>query len=177
MSLDDNPETIIRYFEGDLSACTDRTLIYTPIVDHAPLQRWPGKRLTMYTGEGIYDELRKTCPKADLFVSGSVTHPCVDLAARMGARKIILFGVDFGFPGEQIHANPDAPVAFYSDAAKAGTTTIDGHGNTISTLVSFNQYRLGLEKFIRRHPEIDFVNMSRNGALIRGTRFVDEATT
>ena len=173
LSLDDNPKTIVRFFQGDISSCINSTLVYAPIVDHAPLRLWPGRRVTMYTQESIYEEIRNIHPKGELFVAGSVIHPAVDLAVRSGARRIILFGADFGFPAHQMHANDQAPVDFYANASKAGVTTTNGCGKTISTLASFNGYRLGLEEYIAEHPELEFLCTSRHGAVIRGTSYLD----
>lgn len=175
ISVDDNRRTVMPYFAGDLAACADRTLVYAPVVHNDILTRWPGRRLATYTWEPIYDELRRTHPRAELFVAGSVTHRAVDLAAKMGAARIHLCGADFGFPNGQIHANRSGPVDFYAKAARAGTTTLDGHGEPIATMSSFNGYRLSLERFIEHHPQIDFVNMSRDGARIQGARYLDEA--
>ncbi len=176
VSVDDNEEWIVKYFSGDLAACKNSTLVYAPVVPHAALLLWPGRRLTMYTSEARYDKLRQQIPKGKLFLSGSVSHAAVDLAVKMGARQVRLFGADFGFPGDQIHANPDGPVEFYDNAARAGATVKNGHGQMIRTLPSFNGYRLDLEQYIAHIPDITFINMSRNGACIRGTVYPDEGS-
>ena len=176
LSLDDNRETILRYFSADLSPCANTALIYTPIVHHDVLTRWPGPRLTMYTCETVYDAVRRDIPKQELYVAGSVSHSAVDLAVKLGAMRILLFGADFGFPGGKIHANEDAPTDFYANAAKAGITTTDGYGRTIPTLASFNGYRIGLERYIAQHSKIQFINMSREGAKIHAARYTDGAT-
>lgn len=172
VSVDENRDTILKYFARDLSRCKNSLLVYAPLVHHDVLRLWPGRRLTTYTFEAIYDELRTDHPKSELFVAGSVSHPTVDLAVKMGAKRIVLFGADFGFPNGKIHANEDAPIDFYANAAKAGAMTRNGHGEMIGSLASFNGYRLGLEDYIARHPQIDFLNMSRDGAFIRGARYV-----
>jgi hypothetical protein len=169
ISIDDNPKTIIKYFEGDLSACKKSTLVYSPIVDHQAIARWPGKRLVMYTDEEIYDELREDQPRASLFVGGSVIHPATDLVVRMGSKRILLFGADFGFPDGDVHANAKAPITFYTNAAKARVTVRNGVGYTIPTTDSFNGYRLSLERLIAANPTITFENASNTGALIAGT--------
>ncbi|MCB1772777.1 MAG: motility associated factor glycosyltransferase family protein [Gammaproteobacteria bacterium] len=174
LSLDDNPETIIEYFRGNLAHCSEGVLVYTPIVDPAALRLWPGQRKTMYTEEPVYDAIRSEYPKGQLYVAGSVTHPAVDLAVRLGAARVMLFGTDFGFPDRQIHANADAPLAFYEAGAKAGTTTMNGHGQTIGSLSSFQGYRMGLERYIRDHRDVTFVNMSRDGARIEGAVYADQ---
>jgi hypothetical protein len=174
VSIDDHRENILRYFDADLGRCTDSTLVYTPIVHHDALVRWPGRRLAMYCHEAIYDDLRDEFPRSDLFVAGSVAHPAIDLAVKMGSTRIYLFGADFGFPDGEIHANSAAPIDFYSDAAKAGVTVMNGRGEPIPTLASFNGYRAGMEDYITRHPDTQFINTSRDGAYIQGASYVDE---
>lgn len=174
VSVDDNRETILRYFQIDLDACRDAVLVYTPLVHNDILQLWPGRRLTTYTFESIYEDIKEHCPKGELFVAGSVSHPAVDLAGKMGATTIYLFGADFGFPNGKIHANTEAPADFYATASQAGASTTNGHGKVIPTLTSFNGYRLGLEHYIAQHPGIRFINTSRAGANIHGTRYLEE---
>lgn len=176
VSVDDKRATILRYFSGDLSRCAESVLVYTPVVHHDVLQRWPGRRLAAYTFESIYDRLRDGHPRGELHVAGSVAHPAVDLALKTGATEIRLFGADFGFPQGRLHANADAPVDFYANAAAGGTHAADGHGRRIATLPSFNGYRLGLERLIARHPGVDFINMSRAGARIHGARYPDQGS-
>lgn len=173
--VDEYLHTVLPYFAGDLSACRNSILVYAPLVHHEVLTLWPGRRLAAYTFESIYDDLRASVPKAKLHVAGSVAHPAVDVAIRMGVRRIILFGADFGFPGGLVHANSKAPVAAYREAAKAGATTKDGHGRQIPTLHSFNSQRLGLEEMIAYHKAVTFINASRDGARIEGTQHLEDA--
>ena len=173
VSVDDNRSTVMPYFAGDLSACAVSSLVYAPVVHRDVLRLWPGRRLATYTWEPLYDELRSAHPRAELFVAGSVTHRAVDLAVKMGAARIHLFGADFGFPHGLIHANRDAPVDSYANAAKAGVAALNGRGEPIPTMANFNGYRVSLENYIARCPQVDFVNMSRDGARIAGARYLD----
>ncbi|MCB1786271.1 MAG: DUF115 domain-containing protein [Gammaproteobacteria bacterium] len=173
LSVDDNRDTVLPYFAADLSICRNSTLVYAPVVHHDILSAWPGRRLATYTWEPLYAELRETHPRGELFIAGSVAHRAVDLACRMGAARVRLFGADFGFPSGQIHANTDGPLEFYANAAKAGATALNGHGEPIATMNNFNGYRVGLEQYIAAHPEVDFINMSRDGARIQGARYPD----
>ncbi len=174
VSVDDNRETILRYFQIDLEPCRDARLVYTPLVHNDILKLWPGRRLTSYTFESIYHDVKARFPKGELFVAGSVSHPAVDLAAKIGAQTIYLFGADFGFPGGKIHANTEAPADFYAAASQAGASAMDGHGKRIPTMTSFNGYRLGLEHYIGRNSAIRFINASRDGAHIQGTTYLED---
>jgi hypothetical protein len=175
VTVDDNYATVLPYFATDLSRCRKTTLVYAPVVHRDILRLWPGARLATFTDEPIYDPLRTEHPRAKLFSAGSVTHRAVDLAVKMGATRVVLFGADFGFPNGLIHANEHGPTDTYAIAAKSGAMAINGRGDTIATMSKFNGQRVSLEDYIAHHAHVDFVNTSRDGARIKGTRYHDEA--
>lgn len=161
---------IYPYFDTDLSAFKQRPLVYFPIVHPDVLARWPGPRLTAYANHTIYNEISKRQPKARLFASGTVTHAATDLAVQMGAEHIVYAGADFGFPNDRTHVEGSAHVA--QAQSNSGSAWVhNGHGQRIQTLPNLRAYLRDLEAYIARHPNIDFYNASRDGALIHGTRF------
>lgn len=48
---------------------------------------------------------------------------------------------------------------------------LNGHGNRVPTSLAMRGFLRDLETFIERHPEVQFVNGSREGALIRGADY------
>jgi hypothetical protein len=148
-------------------------LVYLPMSDPAVLRAWKGKRYGGYTTSPIYDTLRQQHPRAELHVGGSVIHPAVDLAVKMGATRITLFGADFAFPMNKTHAGwNDGDLGPTVDQARHWVR--DGHGERVRTQLNFRGYLCVLERFIARHPEVSFFNSSRAGAMIAGTRFNQE---
>lgn len=148
-------------------------LVYTPMVPNATLNSWPGPRLTAYSISPMYQDLRETQPKGVLHQGGSVLHPAVDLAVKMGCSDIILLGCDFAFPGGQTHTG-------WQDGALGPTAhqtfgwTLDGHGHRVVTNPNFTTYQIELERYIAKHPQIRFWNTSRDGAAILGSRYHPE---
>lgn len=148
-------------------------LVYMPMLDPLVLQAWQGARYAAYSTSPIYQSLREQLPKGELYVGGSVIHPAADLAVKMGAAQITLFGADFAFPGDKTHAGwNDGDLGPQLGAAKHWV--LDGHGQRIKTQLNFRSYLCELERFIAGHPQVRFYNSSRAGATIVGTTFHPE---
>ena len=145
-------------------------LVYLPRLDHDLLTAWRGPRYVGYSSSPMYADIRKSLPKAELFVGGSVIHPAIDLAVKMGASTITLFGADFAFPGDKTHTGwQDGELG--PKAHLARHWVYDGRGDKVRTQLNFRGYLIELERYIARHPEVQFFNTSRDGALIAGTQF------
>lgn len=148
-------------------------LVYLPMSDPSVLKAWKGKRYGGYSASPIYANLREQHPRAQLHVGGSVIHPAVDLAVKMGAAGITLFGADFAFPMNKTHAGwNDGELGPSVNQARHWVR--DGHGQRVSTQLNFRGYLCVLERFIAAHPQVEFLNSSRSGALIAGTGFNPE---
>ena len=151
----------------------DICLVYMPMLDPLVLQGWQGTRYAAYSASPIYQSLREQLPRGELYVGGSVIHPAADLAVKMGAMQITLFGADFAFPGDKTHAGwNDGDLGPKLGAAKHWVQ--DGHGQRIKTQLNFRSYLCELERFIAGHPQVRFYNSSRAGAMIAGTTFHPE---
>ena len=152
---------------------TDIILTYMPMVDPLVLEAWQGPRYASYSASPIYQQMRRQQPKGELYVGGSVIHPAVDLAVKMGAAQITLFGADFAFPNDKTHAGwNDGDLGPQLGAAKHWV--LDGNGKRIKTQLNFRSYLCELERFIAGHPQVRFYNSSRAGAMIAGTAFHPE---
>ncbi len=149
------------------------TLVYYPMVPTAALLAWQGPRKAAYSRSPMYQTLRQEIPKGTLHSGGSVIHPAVDLAVQMGCQQVILLGTDFAFPGELTHSGW-ADGALGPRASQALSWTLDGHGRRVKTNPNFSAYRIELERYIARHPEVHFWNSSREGAEIAGCSYHPE---
>lgn len=148
-------------------------LVYLPMSDPEVLRAWKGKRYGGYSASPVYAQLREQYPRGLLHVGGSVIHPAVDLAVKMGATRITLFGADFAFPMNKTHAGwNDGELGPSVNQARHWVR--DGHGQRVSTQLNFRGYLCVLERYIAAHPQVEFFNSSRAGALIAGTRFNQE---
>nr|WP_225927496.1 6-hydroxymethylpterin diphosphokinase MptE-like protein [Pseudomonas ekonensis] len=148
-------------------------LVYLPMSDPQVLKAWKGKRYGGYSLSPVYTGLRERHPRALLHVGGSVIHPAVDLAVKMGAASITLFGADFAFPMNKTHAGwNDGDLG--PSVNQARHWVHDGNGERVKTQLNFRGYLCVLERYIARHPQVKFLNSSRAGARIAGTGFNEE---
>jgi hypothetical protein len=165
--IDSDPK-IISCFEGyDLERFRGVPLVYFPRVPNAVPAIWPGPRLVAYSGHASYEAISKKYPRGRLFSSGSVLHTAVDLAVRMGAAEVILFGADLAFPGGIRYARG----AGWQESEAGGMQhwVLDGHGNQVDTTAAFRGYLRDLESYIKAKPGVRFFNSSLDGARINGT--------
>ncbi|MBA1242128.1 motility associated factor glycosyltransferase family protein [Pseudomonas japonica] len=147
-------------------------LVYMPLLAPEVLHQWRGHRLASYSPSPVYAALRQRMPKAELAGGGSVIHPAVDLAVRMGAAQVTLFGADFAFPNDKTHAGwSDGDLG--PQLTHARHWVLDGHGGRVRTQLNFRSYLTELERYIARHPGVAFFNTSRDGAMIAGTAFAE----
>jgi hypothetical protein len=152
---------------------SDIALVYIPMVHNKVLSQWQGPRYGAYESLDTYVSLQKKLRRAALFTGGSVIHPATDLAVRMGACNITLFGADFSYPEGRTHTGwHDGELG--SKARYGRRTVPNGHGQPVKTLLSFCIYLNGMEVYIQRHPEVNFMNSSREGARILGTHYHEE---
>jgi hypothetical protein len=148
-------------------------LVYLPMSSPQVLKAWKGKRYGAYTASPVYAMLREQHPRAELHAGGSVIHPAVDLAVKMGGTRITLFGADFAFPMNKTHAGwDDGDLGPALEQARHWVH--DGNGERVRTQLNFRGYLCVLERYIARHPEVSFLNSSRAGAMIVGTQFNPE---
>ncbi|MGL4447513.1 MAG: motility associated factor glycosyltransferase family protein [Shewanella sp.] len=152
----------------------DINLVYIPMVARKVLEQWRGPRYGAYeAGNKNYDELKKTLTRVELFMGGSVIHPAVDVAIKMGAKKITLFGADFAYPYDKTHTGWDDGT-IGSKATYGRRQVINGRGQQVRTLLSFCTYLNNMEHLITLNPGVSFLNASREGAFIQGTTYNQE---
>ncbi len=101
-------------------------------------------------------------------VFGTVSALAIEAAVRLGAKKVYLVGLDLAFPGGEVHADgmPHEKFGYKSEAMLVPSV----NERVVETTPVFNDFRLGIEQILERNPEIDFINMSKDGALIKGAR-------
>ncbi|MCR5671752.1 MAG: DUF115 domain-containing protein [Butyrivibrio sp.] len=99
-------------------------------------------------------------------VSGTITSLAMDAAARLGAKKVYLVGVDLAYPGGKNYAGgmPHDTV----NNAKGGVQVPSVDGKMVDTVPVFLTFISIVEKKIADCKQTQFYNMSKNGALLRG---------
>jgi len=169
----DSHEMMMRFFTPlPLERYRHVALIYFPQVYSGVVSCWPGPRFCAWPVHSAFEELYPLPPRSRLFSGGSVIHPATDLAVQLGAATIIFAGADFALPGRRSHVAGCA-VSHYN-VQGARDEIPDGHGRMVATVPGLRGFLRDMERFIQRHDTIRFLNSSREGAHIHGTRYLEE---
>ncbi|MGI2172340.1 motility associated factor glycosyltransferase family protein [Shewanella sp. MF05960] len=155
------------YFPKNISPSIN--LVYFPTSSLDVIKKWSGSRFNAFQQGRTYSD--KTLSKTELFSSGSIVHPAIDLAVYLNIKNITLLGCDFCYPGNKTHA-------FWDDGALGVTLkfhkhhwVLNGRGERVATELNFRAYLRSLEVYIASKPEVNFYQSSLESAYIEGTTF------
>jgi hypothetical protein len=163
----DPKASVLAHLDGvDLEALRDVPLVYAPIVDPRVLDRWRGPRYAAYLDQPRYAALREELPRGTLFCAGTVTHAAIDLAVRMGAADVMLYGVDFAYIDGRSHAHGASEERGAPRAS--GTSVLDHHGERMPSDAAFIGFLRDLEAYVARHERVRFRSASARSAKIEG---------
>jgi hypothetical protein len=171
VAIDGHAEIFDLFFANlDRKLLNQSALVYFPVVQHETLSNWPGQRFAAYSNAPIFSDISKRYPKLQLFSSGSVIHPAVDLAARLSTHRVILVGADFSFPGGQSHV---------SGCTQARPVTgshwvLNSLGERVPTIPSMRGFCRDLEDFLANNTAIRFYNAGPRGAAIQHADLLTE---
>lgn len=175
LSVDSSPALFDLFFEGlDIAALTNTRLVYFPLVNRKILEAWPGKRYVAYSRQPIFFALAEKYPRGTLFSSGSVIHPAVDLAIKMGTQKIIFTGADFSFTKDQSHVSGSHLQLDMKN--NVNCWVLNSRGERVPSSQNYVGYLRDLERFLAWHKNVSFLNASHDGASIDGTSLFAEET-
>ncbi|EKE75437.1 motility associated factor glycosyltransferase family protein [Gallaecimonas xiamenensis] len=161
------------YFPKDRPASLK--LVYFPLSNPTLLDAWQGPRYSAVGTSPMQLKVREHLGRDEgaLHTAGSVIHPAVDLAVKMGAGKVVLFGADFAYIKNRTHSGwADGEIG--PDHTQTQEWTLNGHGEKVATLRNFKSYLVELERYIAKHPQVQFFNTSREGSPIAGTSYAPE---
>ena len=178
--VSDPTERNLSRFDFDLQETENCPLLFFPFIPESLLRRWPGNKYVAGPAQG-WDNLpegRGWLNELPGFSIGvSVIHLAIDFVRRAGAERVYLAGADFGNPGGSTYAEGALLGGGHDGKTDPefapDMQIVDGYGNLIPTNFSLRRFCRYLEQYISNHPEVDFINMSRKGARIRGARYED----
>ena len=119
----------------------------------------------------VYKEIFDKFPGETLFLQGSTIHPCVDLAVKLRSIEVVLFGADFCLINQQTHSSPEVNKE-QINASIYDKDLLNGNGEIVKTKPSLISFLRELELYISKRNDITFINSSKDGALIKGTKYL-----
>lgn len=101
-------------------------------------------------------------------ISGTVASLALEAAVRIHAKRIYLVGQDLAYPSGQKYAK-DMPKTETPDVIwETQVPSVDG--GMVDTCDAFIWFRKALEYQIAKYDNIEFFNLSKHGAYIKGTK-------
>jgi hypothetical protein len=172
LTMDSAPALFELFFDGlDLMPLINTGLVYSPLIHRKLLDAWPGKRFAVSINQPSYRDFDQKYPRGTLFSSGSVLHPAVDLAVKMGAKNVVLAGADFSFTKGQSHvAGSHLQLAVKTSV---NCWVLNGHGDRVPSIRNYVGYLRDLERYIAWRTGVQFFNASQEGACIASTHCFD----
>lgn len=172
LTMDSAPALFDLFLDGfDLAPLAGTGLVYSPLVHRKLLAAWPGKRFAVSINQPSYRDFDQKYPRGKLFSSGSVLHPAVDLAVKMGAKSIVLAGADFSFTKGQSHvAGSHLQLAVNTSV---NCWVLNGHGERVPSARNYVGYLRDLERYLAWRTGVRFFNASQEGACIASTLAFD----
>lgn len=158
------------FSQVNLSRLKEVPLVYFPLLEPQFLLKWPSKRYVTYSTGESFDDIALQFPKTRLYCGGSVIHPSIDLAVKMGAQKILLLGADFSLVNQQTHAKDTEILSERTLLSPEDTThwVLNGRNKKVPTYLNFRGYLRELERYIEHHKQVHFYTGSLDGAMIEG---------
>lgn len=164
--IDPKPSVLAHLDGVDLEALGEVPLVYAPIVDPRVLERWRGPRYAAYLDQPRYTPLRAEMPRGTLFCTGTVTHAAIDLAVRMGATDVVLYGVDFAYIDGRSHAEGASEER--GAPRVTGSSVLDHRGARMPSDASFIGFMRDLEAYVATQERVRFRSASARSAKMRG---------
>ncbi|MDS1002884.1 DUF115 domain-containing protein [Clostridium sporogenes] len=91
----------------------------------------------------------------------TVAIPTIDMAIKVGGKKIILCGQDMAFVDNKFHAGDDENIKINNLYPKV----LDVDGNYLNTTSGMLEFKKGIEKLIAKNKDIRFFNSSKGARI------------
>lgn len=166
VALDANDQ-LAEHISGVESNLKDIPLVMNLLTNWKFVRHYPGPKFAFQTEDMMdtYGGIYQNYPLWEK-VGVTVSSAAMELAYRLGAKKIFLVGLDLGYPEGKMYADGAAHTKAVMDSEGLMVKAVDG--SFIRTTSVFDQFKKGIERQIRKHNDVSVINLSKHGALIEG---------
>jgi hypothetical protein len=150
-------------------------LYYLSTANHSVVNQHQGKRTILFQNEFPLAEQYAHKNKAPLLdTGGSVATITFSLLEFLGYRKVILFGQDVGFTGQNTHAKGSTSNKSIMKEKRLLKKIKANNGEMIyTTIMLYTFWQWFKEKF--KETKCEVYNTALQGAYIPGTKYIDKA--
>lgn len=168
----DSSARLAQHFKVKQDSIYKNTMLcYVPTITTEILQSWPGlRRMFLSMGNPVLSPLAQQRPQSSLYSGGSVAHAQAALAVFLGAKEVTLVGYDFCFVENQSHLSNN-PLQ-YKAPVNTEHYLLNGYQQKMPSYLNLIGYKYAMEEYIELHPSVIFYNTGRNGAEIKGAKWL-----
>ena len=126
-----------------------------------------------------FASLKDGLPRGELVTDSSVSISTASLALKLGAKRILLLGLDFAHVNGQSHGKGAQSVVEapgFDPISCLDWRTESFRGERLATTPKLLIHCRAMETLIERAPDVEFKTLSDLGARIDGVGVVDEST-
>lgn len=163
-----DPQPIV--FEQIRTENLESPLIFLPTTYWKVIEYRGPKILALQEGFKESEYMAAKLGRNLIETGGSVITTALDIAIKMGCNPIIFTGVDLGFFNSKTHAKDTVHGNKKVDSFKYFVKS--NEGNIIPTFLNLKIYHEWIQKRIEKEKRITFINTARNGAYIKGARYL-----
>lgn len=158
---------------------TNTKFIFGSTVGHQSLEEYPHElRHIIMSQDYLSPHLLKRESSIDIPViwdAPSIAVVALQTLIRLGYKKIVFVGQNLGYSGEYRYAEgidyDFSPSLITEEQKEQAIYTTDTEGREILTNESFESMKQQLELHISYYPKVQFINTTRGGAHIKGTKY------
>ncbi len=163
----DQDNVMLRHIEG-IVLPEDIPLIASRFVNWRYVEQYEGTKCFIDIGGGTQNCTVNGNDMERWEIGGTVASLAIEAAIRMSPAKIFLAGQDLGFPMGKNYAKGMPHEITEQSVGNERVISVDG--SMIETTAGYNVFRLAIEQQISNNTDIEFFNLSKHGALIKGTK-------
>ncbi len=156
--------TVMPHLKGVGEFIKDVPLLLESVSYWEFTEKYPAPKFRVFATdyEKVLEEAGET--NAEIWYGGStVSVFAMEIAVKLGAKKVYLIGADFAYPGNKRYAHSESEDAVF----ETYVTSVDG--NPVGSTENFKHFISDTEQVIKKyHGKVRFINKSRHGAYIKG---------
>lgn len=160
-------DMLVPHIEGFEAFSEDVPLVADYVANRKYLELYRGPKYFVYSNAAEKLSEDEVSEKDVWSFGGTVTSMGLEIALRLGAKKVYLIGADLSYPGGVTYA--DGVIHEVGKCSQTGEAVVSMDDIWIPTSILFREYRVMMENQIAAHPTVEIVNRSFHGAYIKGT--------
>ncbi len=163
----DPHDSMVPHIEGIEDFSKNVPLVMDCVTNRRYAEKYRGPRYYIYSTATALTIGRENVIGDIWEIGGTVTSMAIDLAYRMGAKKIYVIGADLAYPDGITYANGVGhDTGKWSEVEE---TLISVDDKIIPTSIKFNAYKGMIEDQIAGYHGVEVINKSLHGAYLNGT--------